>query len=129
MRKSMSLPVVAEPLESRTLFALAAGFENVFVTRVTTQVATSMEFAPSLGDGVVRLFVVDSNNRQVRLLKDGVLQSTPVISFTSSEVDRRSERGIESIVFDPNFPSNKFIYLYYTKPDPNESHNAARATR
>ncbi|MGB7157671.1 MAG: DNRLRE domain-containing protein [Tepidisphaeraceae bacterium] len=109
---------LVEPLESRTLFALAAGFESVKITRVTTNVATSMEFAPSLGDGVVRLFVVDSNNRQVRLLKNGVLLTTPAISFTSSEVDRHKERGIESIAFHPSFATNKFVYLYYTKPDP-----------
>ncbi|MDQ3440409.1 MAG: DNRLRE domain-containing protein [Planctomycetota bacterium] len=107
-----------EPLESRTLLALVSGFESVKITRVTTEVATSMEFAPALPDGVVRLFVADSNNRQVRLLKNGVLQSTPALTFTSSEVDRSRERGIEAIAFHPNFASNKFVYLYYTKPDP-----------
>lgn len=100
------------------MLALVSGFESVKITRVTTNVATSMEFAPALGDGITRLFVVDSNNRQVRLLKNGVLQTTPAITFTSSEVDRHKERGIESIVFHPNFASNKFVYLYYTKPDP-----------
>src|SRR4051812_23523717 len=109
---SKSAPIVAEPLESRTLFALAAGFESVKITRVVTQVATSMEFAPVLNDGVVRLFVVDSNNRQVRVLRDGVLQTTPVITFTDTEVDRKNERGIESIAFDPNYKTNKFVYLY-----------------
>ncbi len=110
---------VAEPLESRTLFALAAGFEQVRMTRVVTETATSMEFAP---DG--RLFIVDSANRSVRVFKNGALLTTPAITFTSSEVDRRGERGIESIVFDPNFATNKFVYLYYTKPDPDAPNTA-----
>ncbi|MBA3272296.1 MAG: PQQ-dependent sugar dehydrogenase, partial [Chthoniobacterales bacterium] len=109
---------VIERLEPRQLLALAAGFESVKITRVVTDVATSMEFAPDTGDGVTRLFVADSNNRKIVLLKNGVIQSTAALTFTTSEVDRARERGIESILFDPNFVDNKFVYLYYTKPDP-----------
>jgi glucose/arabinose dehydrogenase len=108
-------PAVVEALESRQLLALAAGFESVKVLRVVTAVATSMEFAP---DG--RLFVADSRNGEIEVIKRNtsgtwVQNATPALKLA---VDTLKERGIESIVFDPNFETNRYLYIYYTKADP-----------
>ncbi|MGB7157670.1 MAG: DNRLRE domain-containing protein [Tepidisphaeraceae bacterium] len=113
LKNLRSLSPRLESLESRTLFALAAGFEQVKVAQVETYVATSMEFAP---DG--RVFLVDNTNREIRVIKNGVLQSTPAIKFTDQEVDRFRERGLETMAFDPDFETNRYVYLYYTTPDP-----------
>lgn len=66
---------------------------------------TAMEFAP---DG--RLFVAIETG-EVRVIKNGVLLPTP---FATANVDSSGERGLLGITFDPNFATNKFVYLYYT---------------
>jgi glucose/arabinose dehydrogenase len=42
---------------------------------------------------------------------NGVLQAAPVITFS---VDSCSERGLLGITLDPNFDSNRYMYVYYT---------------
>lgn len=68
---------------------------------------TAMAFAP---DG--RLFVCQQGG-QLRVIKNGALLPTP---FVTLDVNTSSERGLLGIAFDPNFSTNKYIYLYYTAP-------------
>jgi glucose/arabinose dehydrogenase len=68
---------------------------------------TDMEFAP---DG--RLFVSEEAGK-VRIVKpDGTLATFLDIS---SKVDIEGERGLLGVAFDPNFASNHFVYLHYTR--------------
>ena len=68
---------------------------------------TDMEFAP---DG--RLFVAEEAGK-VRILKpDGTL--APFLDI-SSKVDITGERGLLGVAFDPNFATNHFVYLHYTR--------------
>jgi len=69
---------------------------------------TSMEFAP---DG--RLFVAQQGGT-VKIIKNGVLLPTP---FLSVLVNENGERGLNGIAFDPDFATNKFVYVYYTTKD------------
>ncbi|PYM03200.1 MAG: hypothetical protein DMF19_00325 [Verrucomicrobia bacterium] len=64
-----------------------------------------MAFAP---DG--RLFVCQQGG-QLRVIKNGLLLSTPFVSLT---VDSSGERGLLGIAFDPNFATNHYLYVYYT---------------
>jgi glucose/arabinose dehydrogenase len=66
-----------------------------------------LEVAP---DG--RIFVTEKNGK-VRIIKNGSLLATPFLSLT---VDNFNERGLMSLVFDPNFASNGYVYVYYTVP-------------
>src|SRR5688500_9958703 len=101
-----------ERLEGRRLFAasLPEGFEE---TRVVTglEEVTSMDFAP---DG--RLFVTELDGR-VRVVKNGQKLSTP---FLSLKVDQYNNRGLIGLTFDPNFASNRYVYVFYSKPDSDE---------
>jgi len=83
---------------------LPAGFTE---TRVASGLAspTAMAFAP---DG--RLFVTQQGGA-VRVIKNGALLTQP---FLSLSVDFTGERGLLGIAFDPNFASNRFVYVYYT---------------
>ena len=79
---------------------------------------------PSLSDGPVsmafdpqgRLFFTEKgetdNIGSVRLYANGVLQGTPVITFSADGMC--SERGLLGIAIDPDFNSNHYIYVYYT---------------
>ncbi|WP_461052724.1 PA14 domain-containing protein [Spirosoma arcticum] len=75
-------------------------------TRIATGLdPTGMEFAP---DG--RLFVTEKAGR-VRIIKNGNLLPTP---FLTLSVNNNDERGLQTLIFDPNFASNQYVYVYYT---------------
>ncbi len=83
---------------------------------------TAMEFAP---DG--RLFVLQQNG-QARVLSNAnppVLQPTPFLSVT---VNSAGERGLLGIAFDPNFGTNRFVYVYYTATTPAVHNRVSRFT-
>jgi glucose/arabinose dehydrogenase len=68
---------------------------------------TDMEFAP---DG--RLFVAEQAGR-VRIAKtNGTLVTFLDISL---KVDSTGERGLLAVAFDPNFSTNHYVYLHYTR--------------
>src|SRR5215203_5612689 len=83
-----------------------AGFTDSQVASGLTN-PTDMEFAP---DG--RLFVAEQAGR-VRIAKpDGTLATFLNIS---TKVDSSGERGLQALTFDPNFSTNRYVYLHYTK--------------
>ena len=95
-----------------TAATLPAGFSETQIASGLSK-PTAMEIAP---DG--RVFVCLQGG-QLRVIKNGSLLSTPFLSLT---VDSNGERGLLGITFDPNFPTNNFVYVYYTVPgDP--AHN------
>jgi len=65
-----------------------------------------MEFAL---DG--RLFVAQQSGH-LRVIKNGSLLPA---DFVTLSVASNSERGLLGIAFDPNFASNGFVYVYYTR--------------
>jgi glucose/arabinose dehydrogenase len=75
---------------------------------------TAMDFAP---DG--RLFVCLQGG-SLRVIKNGILLSTPFLTLT---VDSAGERGLLGIAFDPNFATNNFVYVYYTVPGSPRQHS------
>jgi len=79
-------------------------FSEILVAGNITE-PTAMTFAP---DG--RLFVAQQDG-DLRVIKNGVLLTTP---FLHVNVDSSGERGLLGIAFDPDFATNKYIYIYYT---------------
>ena len=80
---------------------------------------TAMQFAP---DG--RLFVAEQGGR-LRVIKNGTLLSAPFLTVTVSSV---GERGLLGVAFDPNFASNRFVYVYYTATTPAIHNRISRFT-
>jgi glucose/arabinose dehydrogenase len=66
-----------------------------------------MEFAP---DG--RLFVAEQAGKVLIAQPDGTLKTFLDLSGT---VDSTDERGLLGITFDPQFSTNHFVYLHYTR--------------
>jgi glucose/arabinose dehydrogenase len=91
------------PLRAATL---PAGFTEAQVATGLTN-ATTMSFSP---DG--RLFVCLQDGR-LRVIKNGALLATPFVSVTTTSV---GERGLLGVTFDPDFATNRFVYVYYTVP-------------
>ncbi|HEY0029875.1 MAG TPA: PQQ-dependent sugar dehydrogenase [Bacteroidia bacterium] len=80
-----------------------AGFSQVKVA--TIYYPTSMV---KCSDG--RIFVTEKSGK-VKIIKNGAVLSTP---FLQVNVNQLNERGLSSIVLDPNFSSNQYVYIYYT---------------
>ncbi|HEX4915348.1 MAG TPA: PQQ-dependent sugar dehydrogenase [Vicinamibacterales bacterium] len=98
--------------------ALAAGFsESVIASGLRKP--TAMAFAP---DG--RLFVCEQDGT-LRVIKNGVLLSTPFVSLT---VNSLGERGLLGVTFDRDFRSNGFVYVYYTATTPTIHNRVSRFT-
>jgi glucose/arabinose dehydrogenase len=98
----LALPIGA----AQGAVTLPSGFTQSQVVSGLTD-PTDMEFAP---DG--RLFVAEQAGR-VRIVKpDGTLAKFLNIS---TKVDSTSERGLQALTFDPDFSTNHYVYLQYTK--------------
>jgi glucose/arabinose dehydrogenase len=80
---------------------------------------TAMEIAP---DG--RIFILEQPGR-VRIIKNGSMLSKPFMTLT---VNADGERGVLGIAFDPNFSTNRYIYIYYTATSPNIHNRISRFT-
>jgi glucose/arabinose dehydrogenase len=83
---------------------LPTGFSE---TRLMGDLAspTAMSFAP---DG--RLFVCEQGGR-LRVIRDGVVLPDP---FATISVNSAGERGLLGVAVDPDFATNRFVYVYYT---------------
>jgi glucose/arabinose dehydrogenase len=68
---------------------------------------TQVAFAP----GDTRMFVVEKAGR-IKIVRDGQTLPTPFFDI-SSEVDTTDERGLNGIVFDPDFAANGRFYVDY----------------
>ncbi len=98
--------------------AQSEGFEQTLVA-AGLNAPTAMEFAP---DG--RLFVAEQAGR-LRVVKNGVLLPN---DFVTLNVANNSERGLLGIAFDPDFASNRFVYVYYTRTLPPIKNRVSRFT-
>ena len=99
--------------DAQAVGPLTGDFETSdFVTGLNQP--TSMAFAP---DG--RLFVTEKGGGdgigKVRVIKDGNLLATP---FLSVSVNNERERGLVGISFDPDFETNRYVYIHYTRSSP-----------
>src|SRR5207245_2153649 len=62
---------------------------------------------------------------QVRVVKDGVLLTTPFVTVVT---DTYQERGLNGIAVDPDFATNQYIYIYYTATTPTVHNRVSRFT-
>jgi len=107
----LGVGITLSSFENAAAATVPTGFTDSLVVNGLTD-PTAMGLAP---DG--RIFVCEQGGR-LRVIKNGVLLSTPFLTLT---VDSQGERGLLGVAFDPNFVSNQLIYVYYTVPTP--AHN------
>jgi len=91
-------------ISSARAATLPAGFSE-------TPVATGLSSPTALGlapDG--RVFVAQKGGA-LRVVRNNALLSQP---FLTVSVNTEGERGLLGVAFDPDFLSNRFVYVYYT---------------
>ncbi len=99
------------------LAALPSGFAETQISGLSNPTAIAVH-----PDG--RVFVCQQGGA-LRVIKNGALLPTP---FTTITVDSFFERGLLGIAFDPNYASNRFIYVYYTATSPTTHNRVSRFT-
>ena len=87
-----------------TAHALPPDFQDDLVTIVGSP--TALAFTP---DG--RLLITRQTG-QLRVYQGGALLTTPALTVAS--LCSQSERGLLGVAVDPDFATNRFVYLYYT---------------
>jgi len=97
---------------------LPAGFTEVQVAEGLAS-ATAMAFSP---DG--RLFVCEQAGA-LRVISNGTLLPAP---FTTVNTVQSGERGLLGVTFDPDFGTNRFVYVYYTVPGTPAHNRVSRFT-
>ncbi len=68
---------------------------------------------------ITKAYVLELQGK-VKLVLNNVVQSTPVLDITGT-VATPGECGLLGMAFDPNFSSNKFVYLHYNAGNPVET--------
>ncbi|MBN8468002.1 PQQ-dependent sugar dehydrogenase [Corallococcus exiguus] len=81
-----------------------------FIETDALQEASGLTWAP---DGSNRLFVVLKGGK-VRIIQNGALQPTP---FIDEVVATAGEQGLQSLVFDPDFATNRYVYVFASQPN------------
>lgn len=96
---------------------LPAGFTETQISGLPG--ATAMAIAP---DG--RIFVCLQGG-SLRVIKNGALLPTPFLTVT---VNSTGERGLLGVAFDPDYATNRFVYVYYTATTPAIHNRVSRFT-
>ena len=111
-------PVVAAAAAASTRVAPASvepaalGSGQLTVVKVTGSLSSPLGVT-NAGDGSGRLFVVEQSGR-VRIVKGGKITGT--FLDLRSRTDASGERGLLGLAFHPDFPTNGYVYAYYTTP-------------
>ncbi len=69
------------------------------------------------GDGSSRLFVVEQAGRILVIGQDGTVESQPFLDIRSKVDDEEGEEGLLGLAFHPDYSSNGFFFVYYTRTD------------
>ena len=104
----------AEPMSP-----LPADFVETQITGNGLSNTTAMALHP---DG--RIFVCQQTG-ELRVIKNNVVLPTPFITLN---VNSSGERGLLGVTFDPNYATNRFVYVYYTAITPTIHNRVSRFT-
>lgn len=85
------------------------------------KIPMSLAFSP---DG--RLFFNEVSEGRVRVIENGQLLPQP---WFSTQVAQGPELGLLGLALDPDFAQNRYVYLYYSEPDPDRRNNVPRRNR
>jgi glucose/arabinose dehydrogenase len=111
------LLLLATPGSGWTETFADSGFTAETVATLEPFTPVGLAFAP---DGSI--FVWEKGGR-VRIVRNGTLLPTPFIDI-QTRVNQYQDRGLLGLAVDPNFSTNRFVYLLYTVEtggDPNDS--------
>lgn len=63
-----------------------------------------------------RLFIVEKSGIIKILNSDKQTQNSPFLDITNQVLENRTEQGLLGLAFDPNYDTNGYFYINYTRP-------------
>lgn len=97
--------------------ATPAAAQTLAVEQVASGLSGSLCLAVPPGD-LHRLFVLQQNTGQIRIIKDGQVLPTPFLNV-SSRISGSGERGLLGMAFHPDYATNGFFFIDYTNTSGN----------
>jgi len=94
-----------------SFFALTANAQTVALQSFATGFTTPVEIAHPVGDS--RLFVVQKGGLIRILNSNGTINATPFLTITG--LGNASEQGLLGLAFHPNYATNGYFYVNYTR--------------
>lgn len=83
----------------------------------TVRVASGLQqplFVTAPPGDTTRVFIVERGG-DIEILKNGAINATPFLDITSLITQGNQEQGLLGLAFDPNYASNGFFYVNYTR--------------
>lgn len=105
-RLAVALWLAALGAPAATAQTFPASFTSTLVTSVGAP--TSIAFTP---DGRM---LITTQGGTLRVFQGGTLLATPALTFSASQICSNFERGLLGVAVDPDFATNRFVYLFYT---------------
>src|SRR5262245_44361906 len=99
--------------------ALPSGFNEVNIT-TSVLAGTQMEFAPDNRlfvleqGGQIEVYEKNAGNVYVQVAPNNNFLSRASNGANHITVDSSGERGLLGIAFDPDYATNRYVYIYYT---------------
>src|ERR1041384_3277080 len=113
----LSLFIVTSVHATALMASLSNGFVETQISGVFNGTAIALH-----PDG--RIFVCQQTG-ELRVIKNGAVLPTPFMTLT---VNSDGERGLLGVAFDPNYATNRFVYVYYTATTPTIHNRVSRFT-
>ena len=96
-----------------SFFTLTANAQTVALQTFATGFTSPVEIAHPVGDS--RLFVVQQAGIIKVVSATGVVNATPFLTLTTATIVSGGERGLLGLTFHPNYATNGYFYLNYTR--------------
>lgn len=96
-----------------TFFAFVANAQTVALSSFATGFTSPVEITHPAGDS--RLFVVQQGGIIKIVSSTGVVNATPFLNLPSTVVLSGGERGLLGLAFHPNYATNGYFYVNYTR--------------
>jgi glucose/arabinose dehydrogenase len=87
-------------------------FSQVKAELVVSGLTQPTDFQVAPGD-TTRFFILEQDGR-IRVIQNGMLQTTPFLDIDSLVGSGGSEQGLLGLAFHPNYATNRFFYVNYT---------------
>ena len=68
------------------------------------------------------MLVTEQNRTTLRLIRDGVLDPTPIAGFPRPITSQRRDTAGVDVAVHPRFSENRFVYVAFWKPKPDAVH-------
>lgn len=96
-----------------SFFTFSTNAQTVALQSFATGFASVVEITHPVGDS--RLFVVQQTGAIKVVSATGVVSATPFLTLTNTTILTGSERGLLGLAFHPNYATNGYFYVDYTR--------------